>query len=275
MPPVLDPGTKQRSDEEIDKDVPGRPAASLSADERALDLVNGQRQRRLEILASSLTARGSARLARSMPSAWRRGWPKGQRRWPIAPSATVPCARRLDQRSTAVRAAASTADPGSAEAGRLGPNGSRLPHDATTYRVMPFTTRALPWGGAYAQALSRSKKVVVGGVVTVAVIAGAATMAVGSITSGAQIPLAPQFTAAQLNAYAGNDWITNGGNAGNDRYSSLTRSPRRTSGRCSRRGRPTSVSVRNTTPRAARRRDADRVRRRHVLPDRRKPGLRS
>ena len=70
--------------------------------------------------------------------------------------------------------------------------------------------------------LRRSKKVVIGGVLTVAVIAGAATMAVGSITSGAQIPLAPQFTAAQLNAYAGNDWITNGGDIKNDRYSSLT-----------------------------------------------------
>jgi quinohemoprotein ethanol dehydrogenase len=70
--------------------------------------------------------------------------------------------------------------------------------------------------------LRSSKKVLIGGVLTVAVIAGAATMAVGSITSGAQIPLAPQFTAAQLNAYAGNDWITNGGDIKNDRYSSLT-----------------------------------------------------
>jgi glucose dehydrogenase len=70
--------------------------------------------------------------------------------------------------------------------------------------------------------LRRSKKVLIGGVVTVAVIAGLATVAIGSITSGAQIPLAPQFTAAQLNAYAGNDWITNGGDIKNDRYSSLT-----------------------------------------------------
>ena len=70
--------------------------------------------------------------------------------------------------------------------------------------------------------LRRSRKLVVGGVVVAAVIAGAATMAIGQITSGSQIPLAPQFTDAQLNAYAGANWITNGGGSWNDRYSSLT-----------------------------------------------------
>ena len=36
------------------------------------------------------------------------------------------------------------------------------------------------------------------------------------------IPLAPAFTSAQLSAYAGNDWISNGGDLADDRYSSLT-----------------------------------------------------
>jgi quinohemoprotein ethanol dehydrogenase len=70
--------------------------------------------------------------------------------------------------------------------------------------------------------LRSSKKLVVGGVVTIAVVVTGATMAIGQITSGAQIPLAPQFTAAQLNAYAGNDWISTGGDVQGDRHSSLT-----------------------------------------------------
>jgi glucose dehydrogenase len=68
----------------------------------------------------------------------------------------------------------------------------------------------------------RSKKLAVGGVVIVAVIAAGAAVSIGQITSGAQIPLAPQFTAAQLNAYAGANWISNGGDLSNDRYSTLT-----------------------------------------------------
>jgi alcohol dehydrogenase (cytochrome c) len=36
------------------------------------------------------------------------------------------------------------------------------------------------------------------------------------------IPLAPAFTTAQLSAYAGNDWISNGGDLADDRYSTLT-----------------------------------------------------
>jgi len=67
-----------------------------------------------------------------------------------------------------------------------------------------------------------SKKIALAGVVVVAVIAAAATVSIGQITSGAQIPLTPQFTAAQLNAYAGDNWLTNGGDLKNDRYSSLT-----------------------------------------------------
>ena len=95
-------------------------------------------------------------------------------------------------------------------------------------------------------------------------------MAVGSITSGAQIPVAPQFTAAQLNAYAGNDWITNGGNAGNDRYSSLTSiTPSNVGSLQQAWSTDLGVCAETQLLVRLRRRDADRVRRRHVLPDRR------
>jgi glucose dehydrogenase len=67
-----------------------------------------------------------------------------------------------------------------------------------------------------------SRKVIVGAVVAVAVIAGGAATAIGQITSASQIPVAPAFTAADLNAYAGANWISTGGDLQGDRHSSLT-----------------------------------------------------
>jgi quinohemoprotein ethanol dehydrogenase len=67
-----------------------------------------------------------------------------------------------------------------------------------------------------------SKKVIAGGVVAVAVIAGGAATAIGQITSATAIPVAPPFSAVQLNAYAGADWISTGGDLQGDRHSSLT-----------------------------------------------------
>lgn len=69
--------------------------------------------------------------------------------------------------------------------------------------------------------LLRSRKAVVGGVVVLAAIAAGATMATGAITSPTEIPLSPAFTPAQLNAPPGANWLTNGGNLTNERYSSL------------------------------------------------------
>jgi glucose dehydrogenase len=64
-------------------------------------------------------------------------------------------------------------------------------------------------------------KVVAGGAVVVAVVAVGATMAIGQITSTAQISFAPAFTGKQLNAYAGANWLVNGGDLKQDRFSSL------------------------------------------------------
>ncbi len=61
----------------------------------------------------------------------------------------------------------------------------------------------------------------------IAAVVGIGALAVGATSLLAQggasgITAAPAFTSAQLAAYAGDDWVENGGDIENDRYSSLT-----------------------------------------------------
>jgi alcohol dehydrogenase (cytochrome c) len=58
-------------------------------------------------------------------------------------------------------------------------------------------------------------------VVAVGVALAAATAQRGNANRTASIPTVPAFTAAQLSAPAGDDWITNGGSVTNERYSAL------------------------------------------------------
>ena len=50
-----------------------------------------------------------------------------------------------------------------------------------------------------------------------------ATASRGGANQASSVPLAPAFSAADLYAHAGDDWITNGGGTTNDRYSTLTK----------------------------------------------------
>ncbi len=83
---------------------------------------------------------------------------------------------------------------------------------------------------------------VLSAVVVAGVWSGAAMAATRAITPS------PAYTAAQLKADPGADWLMNMGNLAGTRHSSLTRSPRRTSARSSWRGRSTSELVRPRTP---------------------------
>src|SRR3954470_24110656 len=58
-------------------------------------------------------------------------------------------------------------------------------------------------------------------VLAVGIAVAAATAGRGNGDNAPSITRAPAFTAAQLNAAAGNDWLTNGGSITNERYSSL------------------------------------------------------
>jgi len=60
------------------------------------------------------------------------------------------------------------------------------------------------------------------GVIAVAIALVVATVGRGNGNRASSIPLAPAFSAADLYASAGDDWITNGGGTTNDRYSSLS-----------------------------------------------------
>src|SRR5690349_24122397 len=71
---------------------------------------------------------------------------------------------------------------------------------------------------AVTQSGSSSKK----GSGTTSAAAPATSSTAASTPTGANgIAMAPAFTADQLNAVPGTDWITNGGSLANDRYSSL------------------------------------------------------
>ena len=71
--------------------------------------------------------------------------------------------------------------------------------------------------------MRRRRRLVIAGLVFVvgALAAFSSTLFARSVRPLAITP-APAFTAAQTNAYAGNDWIENGGDIRNDRFSSLT-----------------------------------------------------
>ena len=58
-------------------------------------------------------------------------------------------------------------------------------------------------------------------VVAIALAVAFVTTSVGRGTGEKSIPKAPAFSASQLSAAAGSDWITNGGSLTNERYSSL------------------------------------------------------
>src|SRR3954469_23404283 len=68
----------------------------------------------------------------------------------------------------------------------------------------------------------RRHRLVVIGVIAVAVALIVATAGRGHGNQSASISVAPAFSAADLYANAGDDWITNGGGTTNDRYSTLS-----------------------------------------------------
>src|ERR1700716_4035812 len=65
-------------------------------------------------------------------------------------------------------------------------------------------------------------RLVVIGVLAVAVALVVAPVGRGNRGRGSSIPLTPAFGAADLYAPAADDWVTNGGGTTNDRYSSLS-----------------------------------------------------
>ena len=70
--------------------------------------------------------------------------------------------------------------------------------------------------------MRRSLRWVIAAVVGIGVLGGVGTFTLLAQASAPTITAAPAFTATQLAAYAGNDWVENGGDIENDRYSSLT-----------------------------------------------------
>ena len=67
--------------------------------------------------------------------------------------------------------------------------------------------------------MRRSLRWVIAAVVGIGVLGGVGTFTLLAQASAPTITAAPAFTATQLAAYAGNDWVENGGDIETDRYS--------------------------------------------------------
>src|SRR5579875_902535 len=66
------------------------------------------------------------------------------------------------------------------------------------------------------------RKAVFAAATALVLVAALAVAATASAKSTVSITAAPAWTAAQLAAPAGNDWLSTGGDLGNERYSTLT-----------------------------------------------------